>query len=206
MSDVTKRRGAYAKTPARRREILEAGMDVFATMGYHGGSIREVSDRVGISQAGLLHHFTSKNELLAGVLELRDEISRELFSLEEDADALTQLRGLLRLVEYNASVPGLVALYCILSTEATSPEHPAHAYFADRYVSVVRQLASVFEQLKSQGQALEGLDAAGAARTLVALIDGLQVQWLYDPESVDMADEVRNYLRFTLPGVTFDGP
>ncbi|WP_150308077.1 TetR family transcriptional regulator [Planctomonas psychrotolerans] len=204
MTDAVKRRGAYAKTAARRREILEAGMEVFSTVGFHGGSIREISERVGISQAGLLHHFSSKSELLAGVLELRDDISREVFSLEPDADGLDMLRGLVRLVEYNATVPGLVSLYCILSAEATSPDHPAHDYFVNRYVSVVTQIASSFDDLKSRGTAPADLDTAGAARRLVALIDGLQVQWLYNPDSVDMAEEVRRHLRTTLPGALLD--
>ena len=40
-----------------------------------------------------------------------------------------------------------------------------------------------------------GVDCASAARTLVALMDGLQIQWLLDREHVDMAAELRRYLR-----------
>ena len=45
---------------ARRQEIVDAAVEVFATVGYHKGSLRDVADRVGMSQAGLLHHFPSK--------------------------------------------------------------------------------------------------------------------------------------------------
>ena len=52
-----KPRGSYAKTAARRREILEAGIEVFSANGFRSGSIRDIAERVGMSQAGLLHHF-----------------------------------------------------------------------------------------------------------------------------------------------------
>ena len=41
-------------------------------------------------------------------------------------------------------------------------------------------------------------DPAAAARWVVALMDGLQIQWLYDRDSVDMAAHVRTYIRSLL--------
>lgn len=192
-----KPRGSYAKTAARRREILEAGIDVFSANGFRSGSIREIAERVGISQAGLLHHFPNKNELLAGVLELRDDMSRDISDLDS-ADGVGHLRGLVKVVEYNAGVPGLVELHCMLSAEATSPDHPAHSYFVTRYRSVVALTTESFESARAAGQLAPGVDPASAARSLVALMDGLQVQWLLDRASVDMAEETRRYLRLLL--------
>jgi AcrR family transcriptional regulator len=193
MTLTGKPRGTYAKTAGRRREILEAGIEVFSSNGFRSGSIREIAERVGMSQAGLLHHFSNKNELLAGVLELRDDESRRISNLDSP-DGLEHLRGLVNVVEYNASVPGLVELHCILSAEATSPDHPAHAYFVDRYRWVVGFTTRSFEQVRAAGQLAPGVDPASAARSLVALMDGLQVQWLLDRDAIDMADETRRYL------------
>ena len=188
-------RGAYAKTAARRREILEAGMDVFATNGFRSGSIREIAEMVGISQAGLLHHFSNKNELLAGVLELRDDRATEYVDTSAPADIET-IRGFVRLIDHNArEMPGLVELHCVLSAEATSPEHPAHAYFVRRYVWVVTFLTAAFQAMQDAGQLVDGISPASAARGMTAMSDGLQVQWLLDRDAVDMAQEMRNYLR-----------
>lgn len=197
MTLTGKPRGTYAKTAGRRREILEAGIDVFSSNGFRSGSIREIAERVGMSQAGLLHHFSNKNELLAGVLELRDDESRRLSNLDS-TDGLEHLRGLVSVVEYNASVPGLVELHCILSAEATSPDHPAHDYFVRRYKWVVGFTTTSFEIVKANGQLAPGIDPASAARSFVALMDGLQVQWLLDRDSIDMAEETRRYLRSLL--------
>jgi AcrR family transcriptional regulator len=68
------RRGSYAKGVAKREEILTAALDVIARQGYGRASVRELADAVGLSQAGLLHYFSSKEELFAEVLRKRDEV------------------------------------------------------------------------------------------------------------------------------------
>ena len=198
MTVTGKPRGTYAKTAARRREILEAGIEVFSSNGFRSGSIREIAERVGMSQAGLLHHFSNKNELLAGVLELRDDQSRFISNLDGPVGGLEHIRGLVKVVEYNSSVPGLVELHCILSAEATSPDHPAHSYFVNRYKYVVGFTTESFESALAAGQLVAGVDPASAARSLVALMDGLQVQWLLDKNSIDMVDETRRYVQSLL--------
>lgn len=186
-------RGSYAKTRKTRAAILEAALAVFAKGGYRSGSIREIAEAVGMSEAGLLHHFPSKSALLAEVLELRDEHSLELVPID-GPEPLETLRGLVELARYNASVPGVVELYCTLSAEATTPDHPAHAYFVGRYSSTVANLTSSFERCEERGLLRAGIRPASAARATIALMDGLQVQWLLDRDSVDMADELAAYL------------
>ena len=129
---VRKPRGEYAKTGAKRTAILDAALEVFAESGYRSGSLRDVAGKVGMSEAGLLHHFPNKSALLAAVLDRRDQHSLELVPFG-GPDGAVSLRGLVELAAYNASVPGVVELYCILSAEATAPDHPAHEYFIGRY-------------------------------------------------------------------------
>ena len=47
-----KPRGSYSKGRAKRAEILSEAVRVFAESGYRGGSLKEIADRVGLSQAG----------------------------------------------------------------------------------------------------------------------------------------------------------
>lgn len=117
-------RGSYAKTDARRQEILKAAFEVFSTSGYRSGSLKDVADKVGLSQAGLLHHFRSKEALLQALLGLPD-VESVVLTGYESAKGAELLRGVVELVRYNTTTPGLVALYCALSAEATDPEHPA---------------------------------------------------------------------------------
>lgn len=186
-------RGSYAKTEARRQEILTAAFEVFSTSGYRAGSLKDVADKVGLSQAGLLHHFPSKEALLEALLTLRDEDALERLGTA-DAKGMDLLRGLVELTRYNTTIPGLVSLYCVLSAEATDPEHPAHEYFLRRYNWARDIIGEAFTAVGERGQLRPGVVPGAATRQLVALMDGLQVQWLLDNDSVDMPAEVVAFL------------
>src|SRR5215211_2802614 len=170
MTGTTSRpRGEYAKTAGRRHEILTAAVEVFSAAGFHKGSLRDVAERAGLSQAGVLHHFPSKHHLVEAVLEWRDEQSRSRFAF--DAEGRRTIRSLVELVEYNQrETPELVELYATLSAEATSPDHPVHDYFVARYRWVVGYARTALEQAAGAGELRPGVDCESAARTLVALM------------------------------------
>lgn len=189
-----KPRGEYAKSEATRQAILDAALEVFSQSGYRAGSLREVAQRVGMSEAGLLHHFRSKSALLMAVLDHRDDLSRALVDFDMP-DGVSALRGLVTLAEYNASIPGVVELYATLSAEATSPTHPAHAYFVRRYEEVRESVTASFQRAADAGRLLPGVDPGRAAVATIALMDGLQVQWLLDPSSTDMAGALSEFFR-----------
>ncbi|MDM7830340.1 TetR/AcrR family transcriptional regulator [Cellulomonas edaphi] len=194
-------RQGYARGRATREEILDAAMRLFGDVGYHTASLREVASRVGISHPGLLHHFASKAVLLAAVLERRDEVDRVDF--REDLERGVEFfDALARLADRNATRPGIVALYATLSAEATSPEHPAHGYFQERYVTVLDGATRELESLRSAGRLRQGVDPRTAARLVVAGMDGLQLQWLLEAdgagERVDMGATIRALYRSLL--------
>ena len=191
---MTRGRGEYAKTPERRQQIVDAAVEVFSSAGFHKGSIRDVAEKAGLSQAGLLHHYPSKEHLLEAVLTWRDSETRRLLG-EPFPEGLDFLRGMVRAAEHNATTPELVELHVIVSAEGTSAEHPLRDYFVRRYASVVDLTRRAFERAATEGQVQPGVDCASAARTLVALMDGLQIQWLLDPDHVDMAGDLRRYLQ-----------
>jgi AcrR family transcriptional regulator len=186
------RRGPYRKTAGRQQEILDAALAVFGRAGYRSGSIREIAEAVGISQPGLLHHFESKNALLTAVLRHRDEQSRAFYSLPLGIGTLVST---VKVVEFNVARPGIVELYCVLSAEATAEDHPAHDYFTERYSYLRGVIGQALENMREAGQLAPGVKPAVTARGSLALMDGLQVQWLLNPESVDMVADTEAYFR-----------
>ena len=187
----------YAKGRAKRREIIEQAMALFGEVGYRGAALREVAARSGISHTGLLHHFPTKEALLQAVLEHRDR---------EDAAALTAdgssgvdgLRRIADLVAVNAARRGIVELFTVLAAEATSAEHPAHTYFVRRYQDTVVVTAGAYRRAAAAGALRETIDPDVAGRQLVALLDGLQLQWLLDEGGTDMEAIVRAHLQAQL--------
>ncbi|WP_312178440.1 TetR/AcrR family transcriptional regulator [Arthrobacter sp.] len=183
-------RGSYAKGIAKREEILATALEVIAREGYRGASVKELSDAVGLSPAGVLHYFDSKDELFTEILRKRDDLDAETFHAESDTD-LFQL--FLQVIRHNAEVPGLVELYTRLNAEASSPGHPAHRFFAERRAYMHTLFSGIFEEGKRAGRYPESLDSYSLGIILTALADGLQTLWLQDP-TIDMAAEIERLL------------
>ncbi|MCK6079405.1 TetR/AcrR family transcriptional regulator; helix-turn-helix transcriptional regulator [Microbacterium sp. EYE_5] len=176
---------------------MDAAFQTFSRSGYNRGSLREVARRAGLSEAGLLHHFASKSELLIAVLQYRDDHARETFALAPESGRRA-LEELLRLAEYNFTVPGVVELFTTLAAEATQPDHPAFHYFKRRYESVRAGLASTLRHIETQGQLRGHVDPDIAAPQIVALWDGMQIQWLLNREAVSVPEHLRAYLNTLL--------
>lgn len=194
----------YAKGRAKRREILDQAMALFGEVGYRGASLREIAARCGLSHPGLLHHFPTKQSLLLAVLEHRD--ATDDARLLSGRTGVAFLRGLVDLAALNATRPGIVELFTVLSAEATAASHPAHAYFAQRYRTAVDTVELAYEQARADGALRPGTEAAAAARQFVALMDGLQIQWLLTDRRLDMAAILAAHLRAQLTGPLPAGP
>ncbi len=195
-SSNTGPRGAYAKTARRRQEIIDAATNVFASRGYHGGSLRDISRELGLSVTSLVHHFHSKSELLIAVLENADHTGGDW---TKDRAREAGLRTtLLELVASNFSRPELLRLYTILSAEASDPDHPAHDWFASRYRRLADALAVAIAADQAVGRISEIEDPMVTANIIIAAWDGLQLQWLLDPDE-EMSSHVESLLSRFLP-------
>lgn len=184
------RRGAYAKGVAKREEILERALEVIAREGYRGASVKELADAVGLSQAGLLHYFDSKEELFTEILRKRDELDSRQFGYGPEIVTPNGLRGgFVGIIRHNADVPGLVQLFSRMAVDAADPQHPAHTYFLERGDSLRATFAGELRELQRRGELTASIDAETLARVFQAVADGLQLQWMQDP-SIDMAGTV----------------
>jgi AcrR family transcriptional regulator len=188
-------RGSYAKGQARRQQIVDAALVVFARGGFHSGSLREIAKRVGLTPTGLMHHFANKEELFTEVLRQRDEAIR---AAAGDPAEHTLIQQATKVVAYNQESRGLTSLYATVSAEATDSEHPAHEEFARRYAESAESATPLLVAAQDAGEMRPDFDPALAARLISAVMDGIQLQWLLD-DSVDMnalfAEFVRGYLQ-----------
>lgn len=173
-----------------RAKAVAVATELFATAGFKGTSVAAVAARTGLSQSGLLHHFPSKAALLAAVLEERDR---------EDGDFLTgtttpplgwaAFDSLTALVARNSTRPHLVGLFVRLAAEGTEPSHPAHSWVQQHYASMRTWLAEAVRTGQERGEIAADAPVETLVRTTIAVIDGLQQQWLLQPEDVAMAAE-----------------
>ena len=161
--------------PERRRQIITAATRLVAERGFWGLSMQDVAADCGLTVPGLLHHVGSKDGLLIAILEHRDA---------EDARALTELLDgptptlpqlCAAVVRRNAGQPEIVRLFAVLQAESLTPDHPAHDYFVARQQRILRELTDLAKDVTDAPETL--------ARRVIALMDGVQLQWLRSPGS-----------------------
>ncbi len=126
----------------RRAQILDEALREIGEKGYRGFTIQGLAGRCGLTNAGLLHYFGSKDKLLLALLDemgLREELAIEPLLLLAAADASSSsmsyaamIAVLRTLAERVERVPELARFAAVLQTESLEETHPAHEWFADR--------------------------------------------------------------------------
>lgn len=193
------------KGEARRRKIVEAAMELYSQSSYQTASLADIAAAAGISQAGLLHHFPSKQDLLFAVLNQRDAESARVTGLDtrEGADYLNAYLASVRRSDRNRM---LYLLSGILSAESVPQTHPAHDYFVDFYArriaTMQREVEKTFDTARFPG----GTTAESVARWIVALSDGLRYQMAYSTDFTDRALVILQFLESLRPYLLDDAP
>jgi AcrR family transcriptional regulator len=192
---TTPRRTQAERTQQRKAQIIREAVRFFGQNGYHGAKLADIAKAAGVTEPGLLHHFPSKAQLLMEVLAERDRIDRERFGPSEHAGLKSPLTLLQELVEYNETVPGLVQLFTVLVAESIDEKHPGHEFFIQRYQNIREQNIAVLKEAQARGEVRSDITAEDLAVVLFAMMDGLQVQWLYEPEHINMARLFEQFVR-----------
>lgn len=186
---ASRARKPHAKTALRREAILQAAMAVFGSRGYHNGSLQEIADHAGMTHAGVLHHFGSKEQLLIALLEYRDEADVANLEGHHAPRGGEFLDHLVSTAKENTARSGIVQAYAVLAGEAVTEGHPAQEFFRTRLAGLRAMLVDALDEASEGVAAQENIERAAAA--IIATMDGLQVQWLLDPEAVEMPQTVR---------------
>ena len=201
--------GTYAAADARREAITEAATACFAQSGYLNSSLAQIAADAGTSATVVVHHFGSKERLLMAVLLRHESYLKERVTELDEQGRLNSLRALLDFaleqVTYNLAHPGRLQLFVRLSAEAGDPGHPAHAYFVERYRDAVVVLSRALRAAIAGGEVRPETDPDEVAKELMAISDGLQVQWALDQERFDLPGSILGYYDRLSRAVSVDG-
>ena len=172
----------------RTEEILEAATKLLSEYGFQGTTLALVADAVGLTEPGVLHYFPSKVYLLQGVLEYHEQKDMETYleTIKTEKKSAAELFKLLEnLVAENEKIPGLIQLFTVLVSESIRSDHPSHDYFVKRYRSGREMYVTQFFKLL-RTEIRPDVDLNELTVLIMAVMDGLQIQWLLDPKKVDM--------------------
>lgn len=188
-------------TPTRTRRprdvavdaILEAATRLFSQRGYKGTTVAAVAAEVGLTDAGVLHHFPTKQDLVIAVLNRTGHSQSQQLREQMEAGGLEALRRLRTWGEYMESAPHELGMQIALSTEAIEPASPLHPFFVRRYERLRGLLADAVEQGIARGEIRPDVDAVHEASAVIAVLDGLRLQWFFGGIP-SLSDAIRAYV------------
>lgn len=158
----------------RRREIVDAAIELFGRNGYAGTRVAAIAKAAGVTPSAVIHHFGSKENLLKAVL---DEFDARAAARVTSKDLV---RALLDDAEYTMAHKGLATLHTVLQAEHLATESEVRERFRTRNRLLRRHFAEV-------------LGEAGATE-LIAFLEGALTVWLLDPETTDLRAMYERYL------------
>ncbi|WP_245810169.1 TetR/AcrR family transcriptional regulator [Brachybacterium massiliense] len=164
-----------AARAGRSEEILDGAAEMFAEHGYHGSSLRDISQHIGISHSGMLHHFGAKDVLLDAVIDRMEEHAQAALDRIHEIDGSREMvmRGLAA-IWHPASLP--IRLLATLDAESVSEDHPGRFRLARLRRVHEHMLETCFASLAAKGLLREGSDPAFAGRALLAVILNLAIR------------------------------
>jgi AcrR family transcriptional regulator len=179
-----------AKGEDRKQRILDVAQRLLARNGWRNTTLAQIAREAGVTAAGLLHHFESKEQLLHAVLDARDV---------DDAEHADQHTG--DLAEAIASAaerfyrsPQLVGTFAVLMVENIAPDAPLHDRLVDRYRQAVEIIADRIRSGQAEGRYRSDVNAGRKAIEILAFVNGMETSWLLDP-SIPLTDVFREYSR-----------
>lgn len=186
---------------ARRRELLEAAVEVFARGGLAGTVHADVARRSGVAVATVFHYFPSREKLLGAVL---DELDAHFMALAETwhrevhRPAREVLLGhALAFLDQVEEAPDHVRLWLEWSTSVREDTWPSYLDFQERLVEIV---AGTVERGLKTGEIVTGLSAPEAARLFVGCAHVAVMTSLASPAGVDVGRYVTRVIEAMIPG------
>lgn len=176
-----------AKGEDRRQRILDVAERLLSRNGARGTTLAQIAQEAGVSQAGLLHHFESKEQLLNAVLDARDADDEANADLSGDL-----IEQLWRVTERFKRAPELIGTLGVLRMENLDPEAPLHGRFLRRYRSGIDWVAEGIRRGQRAGRYRTDIDPVLKAVEIVAFLNGIETSWLLDP-SIPLDEAFREY-------------
>lgn len=176
-----------AKGEDRKQRILDVAQRLVTRNGWRNTTLAQIAKEAGVSAAGLLHHFESKEQLLHAVVDARD--ADDLAHSDRSGDLLVQIA---RAGERVDRAPELVGTYSVLLVENLMPDAPLHDRLLARQRAAVQIITDLIASAQASGRYRNDFDPAVKAVQIVSLVNGLEISWLLDP-SVPLQEALREY-------------
>ena len=170
-----------------RARLLEAAQKVFALYGFDAASVSLIAAEAGISKGALYVHFESKEalfrEILLSYVQRRSAATAARLGPDVPLrNAIVQIiEGAWTIHQDGTSCTLLSTEFFALAGRSAWGREAMASIFDHCSLALVRFL----DAAKGRGEVRADIDSATAARLMLALHDGLVLQWQTQPDDID---------------------
>jgi AcrR family transcriptional regulator len=176
-----------AKGEDRKQRILDVAQRLLMRNGWRNTTLAQIAGEAGVTPAGLLHHFESKEQLLNAVLDARD--MDDASHADRAGDLLVEIA---RVADRFHRAPEMVGTFTVLLVENILPDAPLHDRMLDRQRQAIDIVAELIRLGQADGRYRTDIDPAVKALEILAFVHGMETIWLLDP-SIPLAAAFKEY-------------
>jgi AcrR family transcriptional regulator len=169
-------------------------IELFGTRGLRGTSIAAVAERLGMTDAGVLHYFPTKSALIDAAVARGYELQLSRIREYIAPGGLEALERMAAWGTVTEETPELTALQVVISSDAILESSLVREPMRRRYAAVHDLAAGLIRQGIERGDIRPDVDADWEASALVAYLDGIRLQWFYSDRTMPIANHVRRYV------------
>jgi AcrR family transcriptional regulator len=175
---------------ATRELILDAAVEMFAERGFRGTGLLALAERIGMTHAGILRHFGTKEGLLLAVIQRRDAGFAALPVTVEP----TNLRSLEEIpARFESDV--LTKLSVVLRAENFESDAPLHDFFVGEHRRAYEFMVEMIAAGQRSGELRSDVDPKTKALEIIAFGYGIEIEYLLEPDLVDRDAVQASFLR-----------
>jgi AcrR family transcriptional regulator len=176
-----------AKGEDRKQRILAVAQRLLTRNGWRNTTLAQIAGEAGVTPAGLLHHFESKEQLLHAVLDTRDQDDDS--HADRAGDLMAQIS---QVADRFHRAPELVGTFTVLLVENILPDAPLHDRMLARHRASVDIVAELIRTGQADGRYRAEIDPTIKAVEILAFVHGMETIWLLDP-SIPLAEVFKQY-------------
>ncbi len=187
MPDARRYDTLLAKGEDRKQRILGVAQRLLTRNGWRNTTLAQIAGEAGVTPAGLLHHFESKEQLLHAVLDARD--LDDDFHADRTGDLFDQIA---QVADRFHRAPELVGTFTVLLVENILPEAPLHDRMLSRHRTAIAIVADLIRRGQAAGRYRSDIDPTVKAIEILAFVHGMETTWLLDP-SIPLTEVFKQY-------------
>jgi AcrR family transcriptional regulator len=171
-----------ARGDARKKQLIDVATRMLARSGSRGTTLSDIAAAAGVSQAAVVYHFGTKEELLNAVLDHRDEFEDTQLWRQGPDPGLGIFEIISGIVGSWDANPAIVGLLAVLLAENVADDGLLRPRLRRNYQLTVDRIADTLHKAQDRGEMRPDADPRLTAIGILAFLSGLELAWLISPD------------------------